>query len=245
MTRVYMTAAAAASFFVFGAFSAPSFADESVLPGTFTGNVAVTSEYSFRGIAQSDEHPALQAGIDWTHDSGLYLGTWGSNVDFNDGDEASLEMDVYGGLTGHFTEKTGWDLGFIYYAYPGADDSLNYDFLEAKAALTHDFGPLAATASVNYSPDYFASSGDAFYYSLNATAPLPHDFSLLGHVAYQTIDDEAAFGVPDYMDWSAGIAYTLDKFNFSLNYLDTDLNEPTECRDGCAERVIFTVKYSL
>ncbi len=58
-----------------------------------SANVGFVSEYSFRGIAQSDEHPALQGGFDVSHSSGLYAGIWGSNVDFNDGDQASVEVD--------------------------------------------------------------------------------------------------------------------------------------------------------
>lgn len=239
----FYSGAFAAALFFMAVF--PACAEEnSLVPGSFSGNVALTSEYSFRGIAQSDEQPALQGGVDWAHDSGFYLGVWGSSVDFNDGDEASVEVDLYGGLTGNLTENTGWDIGFIYYAYPGADSNLDYDFIEAKAALSHDFGSFAATASINYSPDYFAGSGDAFYYSLNAEAPLPHNFTLNGHAAYQSIDDEGAFGVPDYLDWSAGLGYAWDRIDLSLNYQDTNLDE-TDCVDGCSGRFIFAVKYNI
>ena len=65
-----------------------------------SANVGFVSEYSFRGIAQSNENPAVQGGFDVTHDSGLYTGGWGSTVNFNDGDEAQLEVDVYGGYSG-------------------------------------------------------------------------------------------------------------------------------------------------
>lgn len=50
-------------------FSAPALANDAAaddsFPGSFTGNVAIVSEYSFRGIAQSDENPALQGGLDY------------------------------------------------------------------------------------------------------------------------------------------------------------------------------------
>ena len=236
----FTTAVTAAALLFAGA--QPAFAaEESSFPGTFSGNVGATTEYSFRGIAQSDEHPALQGGIDWGHDSGLYLGFWGSSIDFAD---ATVEMDFYGGMTGNFSEQFTWDAGFIYYAYPGSADGLNYDFIEAKGALGYDFSVVAMNASVNYSPDYFAGSGDSFYYSLGADVPLPHDFSLSGHVAYQDIDDEAAFGVPDYFDWSAGIGYAWNNFDFSLAYIDTDLDSG-ECADGCDERVIFSLSYAI
>lgn len=67
------------------------------IPGEFESYVTLVSEYSFRGVAQSDEGPALQGGVDWSHDSGFYIGSWASTVDFNDGDEANIELDIFAG----------------------------------------------------------------------------------------------------------------------------------------------------
>lgn len=51
----------------------------------------------------------------------------------------------------------GWDVGFIYYAYPGTAGSLDYDFVEVQGALSYDFG--FASSSLNYSPDVFGVKG--------------------------------------------------------------------------------------
>lgn len=211
----------------------------------FSANIGFVTEYSFRGVAQSDEGPAVQGGFDVAHDSGLYAGVWGSNVDFNDGDEASSEIDLYAGYSGAFDNGISYDIGAIYYAYPNADSSLNYDFWEAAVSLGYDFGPLAASVSYNHSPEYFGESGDAQYYALNVDVPLPSDISLSAHIGHQDIDDEATFGLPDYTDWSIGFGYSYAGFDFSLQYVDTDLDEPGECADGCAERVIFGVSRSF
>src|SRR3954469_18200259 len=47
---------------------------------TFTGNVGIYSQYVFRGVSQTNEKPALQGGFDLGHKSGLYVGTWLSNI---------------------------------------------------------------------------------------------------------------------------------------------------------------------
>ena len=207
-------------------------------------NVGFVSEYSFRGIAQSDENIAVQGGFDIAHSSGLYAGVWGSNVDFNDGDEANVETDLYAGYSGS-ANGVNYDVGVIYYAYPGADSSLNYDFWEGSLALGYDFGMFSTSASVNYSPEYFGDSGHAEYYSFNVDVPLPQEFTLSGHVGHQNIEDNAAFGVPDYTDWSVGLGYNLSGFDLSLQYVDTNLDEPGDCFDGCAERVIFGISKSF
>lgn len=209
-----------------------------------SANVGFVSEYSFRGIAQSDEQMALQGGFDVSHKSGLYVGVWGSNVDFNDGDEASVEVDAYGGYAGEIG-GVGYDVGLIYYAYPGADSSLDYDFVEAALELSYDFEVFSVTGSVNYSPEYFAGSGDAQYYALGVDVPLPHDFSLSGHVGRQEIDENDEFGTDDYTDWSIGLGYNFEGFDLSVQYIDTDLSEPDECADGCEDRVIMSVSKSF
>ena len=57
--------------------AAPAFAQEES-DITVSGNVALVSEYRFRGVDLSDSDPAIQGGISVSHSSGLYVGTWGS-----------------------------------------------------------------------------------------------------------------------------------------------------------------------
>jgi uncharacterized protein (TIGR02001 family) len=110
------------------------------IPGEFSANVAITTDYRFRGITQSDENPAIQGGFDYNigvaEDIGIYAGVWASSVDFNDGDQASIEVDYYGGVTAEFV-GIGLDVGLIYYTYPGASSGLDYDYLEGKIALSY------------------------------------------------------------------------------------------------------------
>lgn len=219
--------------------SSPALAENS----PFTGNVAFTTDYIFRGISQSNEEPTIQGGMDWNDaETGLYAGIWGSGVDFND---ATTEIDGYFGMKGTMMDDISWNVGALYYYYPGADDSLNYDFWELAASVGYDFGFMQTTASLNYSPDYFGSSGDAWYPALNATIPLSHGFTANTGVAHQWVDDNAAFAVQDYTTWSLGLGYDYEGFNFGLKYHDTDLSEPAECADGCSARFVFTVSRSF
>ena len=222
--------------------SNPSYADFKGL--NLSSNIGFVSEYSFRGIAQSDENFAVQGGFDAAHDSGFYAGVWGSSVDFNDGDEANIEIDLYAGYSGE-VKGVNYDVGVIYYAYPGANSSLDYDFWEGSLAVGYDFDAFAVSASFNYSPEFFGNSGDAQYYALNVDVPLPRDISLSTHIGFQEIDDNTTFGVPDYMDWSAGLGYNLNGFDLSLQYVDTNLDEPSECADGCSQRAIFGIAKSF
>lgn len=225
--------------------SAPAIAAEDSIPGDFSTTIGFVSEYSFRGISQSNEGPAVQGSIDWSHDSGFYAGVWGSNVEFTD---ASIETDIYAGYSGEISGLT-YDIGAIYYLYPGSDEGDNeYNYYEFAFALGYDFDIFALSSSINYSPDNFADSGDATYVAANIDVPLPFlplDTALNASVGHQWIDNEAAFGVDDYMDWGIGLTSNIEGFDVGIRYIDTDLDETSDCADGCGERVIVSVSKTL
>lgn len=213
------------------------------MAGEMSANVAITNNYIFRGISQSDESWALQGGIDYSHDLGIYLGVWGSSVDFSDGDEASVEIDAYAGWAGEIG-PVSVDLGAIYYWYPGTDRDFDYDYFELAASVGYDFGYFSAEAGLNFSPDYFASSDDFWYPHASVEVPLPYEFVLSAGVGYNDIEDEAAFGVPDYWDYNVGIGYNFYDFDLLLQFVTTDLSR-NECGDNCDESIVLTVSRSF
>ena len=56
-----------------------------------SANVALATDYVFRYVSQTSEEPAISGGFDLDTGTGIYLGTWASNVDF--GDDATIEVD--------------------------------------------------------------------------------------------------------------------------------------------------------
>ena len=121
-----------------------------------SANVGVTSNYTFRGITQTDDKPAVQGGLDYSHDSGLYAGTWVSNIDFtpeaNAAEGSGAEIDVYGGIKRELKGGLSYDMGVIDYTYPskktaesGAGDITEvYTKLGLKGAGFEAYYPVAA-----------------------------------------------------------------------------------------------------
>ena len=144
-----------------------------------TGNAAVVSDYNWRGISQTSQDPALQGGIDYAHESGFYAGAWGSNVDFGDCCDENVEVDLYTGFRGG--DAVTWDVGFIYYWYPGAED---IDFPEIYVGLGYEW----LSGKVSYSNDFGNSGESAFYYEANASYDLPANFGITGHLGYSDGD---------------------------------------------------------
>ena len=88
-----------------------------------TANVTLASSYRFRGIDQTFNQPAVQAGVDLSMPYGFYVGNWNSNVNGNAAGMpgGNIEMDLYGGWKYAFNEDTGFDTGLINYFYPGSN----------------------------------------------------------------------------------------------------------------------------
>lgn len=176
--------------------------------------------------------------------TGFYAGLWGSNVDFNDGHEAKVEVDVSGGYKFNLGAAT-IDLGGILYAYPGASSDLEYNYVEAKAAAAFPVGPATLTFSAFYSPDYFSGSGSALYLNSAVSAPIGDTgFSVNAAIGHQSIEDNANFALPDYVDWNLGASYAWKKFTFGVNYYDTNLSK-SDCADGCEGRIVGSVTMSF
>ncbi len=198
-----------------------------ILGASISANVSMVSKYRWRGLDQSKREPAIQGGFDLAHESGLYLGTWMSNVDFSGNDDAvSSELDFYGGY-GFEAAGVGVDLNFTQFLYPGGLDSLNYDFAEFGIGLSKDLGVAAVSAGFNFTGEFYGSSGSAEYIHAGLDIPLPYDVGLSAHVGHQTIDDNATYGVDDYTDWSVGVGFPLAGLDVSVTYVDTDLETST------------------
>ncbi len=87
-----------------------------------TGNVTLVSNYIWRGITQTFDKPALQAGGELEHRSGLYLGAWASNVSEKWVPGSNLETDIYAGYRASIGDVNA-DLGLVYVYYPGGNYS--------------------------------------------------------------------------------------------------------------------------
>jgi uncharacterized protein (TIGR02001 family) len=181
-------------------------------------NVALTSDYVFRGVSQTQENPAISAGVDATFGD-FYAGGWASNVDF--GDDTDAEVDLYGGWR---SELSGWsvDLGGVTYLYTGQPDGADYDYVELKAAATRALGPVTVGGAVYWSPDFFGASEDeATYVEANAAFTQADRWTVSGAVGRQWVSSDL-----DYTTWNLGAAFALtDHLTVDLRYHDTDQHD--------------------
>ena len=114
----------------------------------FESNIAIANDYVWRGMTQTAEEPAISGGFDIAGESGLYFGTWASNVEFGDG--AALELDWYAGYANELENGLSYDIGYLAFTYPG-EDSL--DFEEIYFGLGYSYFGLTYSSGQDSAPD--------------------------------------------------------------------------------------------
>lgn len=196
--------------------AAPGAMADDLAGGTLSGTVAATTDYLFRGVSQTRNDPAVQAGLTWTHASGVFVSAWGSNVDFNDG-KSNLETDLTVGWSGS-QDKISYGASLIYYAYPGVPGRLDYNYWEAQANAAIDLGVVKPSVAVFYSPDFFGTEDKALYITGGLSVPLTDSLKLYANIGYQDYSSRTK----NVTDWNGGIVWTLSGFDIDLRYSDTN-----------------------
>jgi uncharacterized protein (TIGR02001 family) len=188
-------------------------------------NVAAASNYYFRGVSQTTDDAAVSGGVDWGHDSGFYVGTWMSNVEF-----ASAEVDVYAGFGNEFDNGLGYDVSALYYYYP---DGGNIDYAEVAGSLS--FGPVSGGIAYTFwgeiDGDGPFDKGD-IYYSLAADLPVNIGegvgLSIFG--GYYTFDND---DWDSYAHWGVSLSKDAGDFgSVSVNYEQTNEDDTVSYDDS-------------
>ncbi len=211
----------------------------------FSANVAITSDYMFRGVSQNDNDMAIQGGFDYNHDSGFYAGVWGSNVAAKAFNGSSMELDTYIGWSGDLG-PVSLDVGALRYNYPGqatTPAAPNVDTNEFHVGVSKDFGMASASATVYYSPDFF-NLGSERYYDLGLEVPAGM-VTVAAHYGKTSISEKVGLGKQDYADWSLGVSTEYQGFGFDLTYSDTDNKGMCKNSGLCGGHLALTVSRSF
>lgn len=190
--------AAAALFSLVGVTAARA---DSAPASAVTGNVAVTTDYMFRGLTQTWGRPAIQGGADYASPDGFAAGFWGSSISERSYPGGAMELDLYANYGQSINSDWSWRAGLYGYVYPGANleqaglASRSLNTLEANAALTWKQVTLKYNRAltdyfgVDTEQGYTGDSKGTDYLQLDVTIPLNDTWSLAfhaGHTHYTT-----------------------------------------------------------
>ena len=187
-------------------FAATMMSGASAMAAEVSGNVALSSDYFFRGIDQSGGE-ALSGGFDVAFDSGFYVGTWASSIDFSGG----LELDYYAGYGGSFSEDVSYDIGYLYYGYPQGPSTEEFEEIYGSVSFSD------VTVGFAYSDDYYASTGDSTYVYVDYGMSLSETVSLAFHYGTMSADDDAN----EADDYSISLSTEAAGLGFDLSWIDS------------------------
>lgn len=184
---------------------------------SLSGGVTLLSDYRFRGISRSDEDPAVQAQLTVSVPAGFYAGARATSL-HRFASRADAEIDLYAGYGANLGLGTAFDVGLLYYTFPGGTGDTAY--FEPYASVSHTLGPVEATLGAKYAWAQDAIGGeDRLYLFGEVEAGIPA--TPLTLTAGAGRQDAGAFG--NYWNWSLGARYDFGPLDAGLRYVDTDL----------------------
>lgn len=232
------------------AMATPALAQDEASDGfTLSGGAAIVSDYRFRGVSQNGEEAAIQGYATLTHESGFYVGFWGSSINFDTADSLgnptnqTTEIDAIAGYSMEVAPGITVDGGVTYYLYPGGTD-LATDIIEPFLSVSGDIGPVSAKVGVAYSPTGQNSLGndDSVYLYGDLSAAIPNTpVTLNGHWGYT--DGSLGGYTGNYADYSFGATASWKALTFGVSYVNTSGygNKPFKESAGADGTVVFSV----
>ncbi|MET0370586.1 MAG: TorF family putative porin [Sphingobium sp.] len=235
--------------------AAPAMAQDEPSDGVkITGSVGLVSDYRFRGFTQNLENAAVQGGITATHESGFYVGTWGSSVNLYG--PSNTEIDLFAGYSTEVSPGVTVDAGVLYYLYPNKTSEAT-DFFEPYVNVIGAIGPVTAKVGVNFAWKQNAllardnvlgvttgRKASAIYFHAEPSIAIPNTpFGLNAHVGYAVSDAFPGGYTPydhDVLDYSVGATATYKILTFGVSYVNTDqkVNKEANGADGA---VVFSL----
>ncbi|MHA0328600.1 TorF family putative porin [Sphingomonas melonis] len=229
---------------------------------TVSGSAAILSDYRLRGISQTDEHMAVQAGLTVAHKSGVYVGAWASNLaGWGTFGGANMELDLIGGYKTKISPTGTLDVGLTWYMYPGGANKT--DYAEPYVKLSGTTGPVSLTAGAAYAPkqqaigkwydngasaaagvyDHPGAKSDNLYvWGDGAVAIHGTPFTAKVHIGHSWgmdgLGPNATAPTPtgDYWDWSLGADTSWHNLTLGVAWIDTNISN----RDAAYLRPSFS-----
>jgi uncharacterized protein (TIGR02001 family) len=208
-----------------------------------SANISAANNYIWRGLTQTTNDAAVQGGLDFALDNGLYAGTWTSNVKYGPDDAYSYENDYYAGWSGSKGDWT-FDVGYLYYNY---DNDADFDFGEVYGTIGFRNLSFSAYGLANTEADEGPGQDfDAFktyYLSLDYGFEILDGIEIGLHGGYHTGDFQEAFNgtTGSYYDYNV----SLSKGGFGFMISDTDVDGPAAEGGLDNDEVKFVVSYSV
>lgn len=191
-----------------------------VLGGDLRIALKGTTDYFFRGISQTDGESAIQAGVDFEHNTGIFGGLWASTVEFEFeralqvANPRDIELNTYLGFKWRMNPSWSTVYSVTRYSYP--DSSIDADFTEFTVAASFQDHIFAA---VSYSPEGYANDESTVNYEAGVEYPVFKEFVIGGNFG---AFDFSGSRYSTFTYWDIGISRWFRFLMIDVRYHDTD-----------------------
>jgi len=233
----------------------------------FGANIALATNYMFRGISLTGNKPAIQGGFDYVYKPyGLYLGVWGSNVDSSqatgyyylerDNEQIVVNPDTpdaeymplsAGGFDHASMEldlRAGWAPIWGRFGLDLGYLRIQYPGTKTESDNTNEYHLGVSYDLTYFTPKFVANyspdwfgDGESWYYDLSVDIPLPWSFALTGHYGWNRFHGNLGF--VDYQDYSVGLSREFYGFDLTLTWIDRTNTSACASPLDCGSTAVF------
>lgn len=201
-----------------------------ILAGQGFLNVGMKSDYVFRGLTQSDGNASVNFYAQYKLDSGVYLASFISNVDYGHSSSANTEIDAVFGYSHNFNDF--WiDAKYIVFTYTG--DS-NFNMSEARVLA----GSGNSIITLGYSNNW-AGTGDTLnYVEFAYKLEILDEYQMKAQIGKSYYIENIA--INDFENFLISVSKNIGGVNVSLTATTTRGGIPDEFG---GERIVFGVNH--
>lgn len=198
------------------------------------GEVGVATDFVSKAVTKSEGDPRVWGEVQYERGA-AYAGASASTVKLSPGGDSELEL-----FAGYKPEALGFefDLSATYKYYPGTRDGLDDSMWEFRVDAERDLGPVETRLRVEYTPDNYGSSREAWWYEARGRVKIASRTRLFASVGARDLVNG-----PDYTGWGLGVTHKLtDAASLEIGYWDTDRHE---LGDRYQDRFAASLKYEF
>ena len=200
----------------------------------FDAQIGVASEYVGKGLGKSAGDPSVNSSVE-VSSGAFYASAFASTAKLSQGSDAEIVSTL-----GWRPEAAGYkfDFAVVNRDLPGTRAGVDANYWEYQADASRKLGPVNTRLRVNYTPDGFAATKEAWWVELQGTVAVGPKTKASAAIADRTAD-----GGAEYAAWNVGVKHKLtEKLALDVRWYDTDSHALGDNYDG---RLVGALGYAF
>ena len=207
---------------------------QSIQPPEFEAQIGVASQYVGKGLGKSAGDPSFNGSVE-ASSGDFYASVFVSSAKLSQGSDAEIVSAI-----GWRPEAAGYkfDFSVVNRDLPGTRAGVDANYWEYQADASRKIGPVSTRLRVNYTPDGFAATKEAWWIEVQGTVSVGPKTKASAAIADRTAD-----GGAEYAAWNVGVKHKLtEKLALDLRWYDTDSHALGKNYDG---RLVGALTFAL